>query len=190
MPPPSPIRPDVKNLFATQGLIAFPRAVPQELGNNSPYLAPILRAKSTAYSYNTKNDAETAEDPFAVGEQISLVSSMQARNSARFTVFGSVEALQNQWFNAKVKGLDGKESKTANRAFAKKVTAWTFLETGVLKVGQVEHRLSSVSQGSSKNASVAQLGDLNPKIYRIKTDVVCGRLCSSCKMLNFQDVQH
>lgn len=118
---------------------------------------------------------------------------MQARNSARFTVFGSVEALENQWFNAKVKGLDGKESKTANRAFAKKVTAWTFLETGVLKVGKVEHRLSSIGQGSSNNASVAQLGDLNPEIYRIKTDVVCSRiwcLKKRAKANLSKDVQH
>lgn len=118
---------------------------------------------------------------------------MQARNSARYTVFGSVEALENKWFNAKVKGLDGKESKTANRAFAKKVTAWTFLETGVLKVGKVEHRLGSIGQGSSNNASVAQLGDLNPEIYRIKTDVVCSRIWCVKKRAYanlFQDVQH
>lgn len=171
-PQPAALRPDLKNFFAGQGLIALPRAVPQELGNFSPHLAPILRAKSTAYSYNPKNEAETVEDPFLVGEQISLVSSMQARNSARFTVLGSVEALEDKWFDATVKVLGNKESKTANREFAKQVTAWTFLETGVLKVGKVEHHLSSIGEGASVNANVAQLGYLNPKIYRIKNDVV------------------
>ena len=144
----------------------------QELGNNNPHLAPILRAKGSAYSYNPKDEAESVDDPFAVGEQISLVSSMQARNSARFTVLGSVEALENTWFNAKVKGLDGKHSNTVNKEFAKQISAWTFMETGVLKVGKVEHHLSSINAKASENDSVLQLGYLNPKIYRVKNDVV------------------
>lgn len=169
---PDSIRLDTKNLFGGTGTIAFPRAVPQELGNSSPHLAPILRAKDTAYSYNPNDDVESAEDPFAVGAQISLVSSMQARNSARFTVFGSVEALQDKWFDAKVKRPEGKQVQTANREFAEQVTAWTFLETGVLKVGRVEHYLSSSSKAKSENGSVTQLGFLNLQIYRIKNDVV------------------
>ena len=172
LPQGSRLRSDVKNYFGGDGTIAFPRAVAQELGNSSPLLAPILRAKSTAYSYNPKDESEVVEDPFAVGEQISLVSSMQARNSARFTVFGSAEALENKWFDGKVKSLDGKDSKTANREFAKRVTAWTFMELGVLKVGRVEHHLSSIMGDATGNDSVAQLGYLNPTIYRVKNDVV------------------
>lgn len=171
LPQGSRIRSDVKNYFGGDGTIAFPRAVAQELGNSSPLLAPILRAKSTAYSYNPKDEAEVVEDPFAVGEQISLVSSMQARNSARFTVFGSAEALENKWFDSKVKSVDGKDSKTANREFAKQITAWTFMELGVLKVGRVEHHLSSITGDAAGNDSVAQLGYLNPTIYRVKNDV-------------------
>jgi oligosaccharyltransferase complex subunit beta len=172
LPQPSAVRPDVKNFFGGDGTIAFPRAVAQELGNSSPHLAPILRAQGTAYSYNPKDDVESVEDPFGVGSQISLASSMQARNSARFTVFGSVEALENKWFDAKVKGLESKQSRTANRGFAKQVTGWTFMETGVLKVGRVEHHLSSVEANSKSNDNVTQLGYLNPSIYRIKNDVV------------------
>lgn len=172
LPQPSAVRTDVKSFFSGDGIIAFPRAVAQELGNASPHLAPILRAKGTAYSYNPKDDIESVEEPFAVGDQISLVSSMQARNSARFTVFGSVEALENKWFDAKVKGYDSKETKTANREFAKQVTAWTFMETGVLRVGRVEHHLSSIDSNSKGNDSLTQSGYLNPNIYRIKSDVV------------------
>lgn len=172
LPQGSRLRTDVKNYFGGDGTIAFPRAVAQELGNSSPLLAPILRAKSTAYSYNPKDEAEVVEDPFATGEQISLVSSMQARNSARFTVFGSAEALEDKWFAGKVKSVDGKDSKTANRDFAKQVTAWTFMELGVLKVGRVEHHLSSITGNAAGNDSVAQLGYLNPTIYRVKNDVV------------------
>ena len=172
LPQPSTLRPDVRDFFVGDGTLAFPRAVAQELGNNSPLLAPILQAQSTAYSYNPKDEVETVEDPFAVGDQISLVSSMQARNSARFTVFGSAEALENTWFDAKVKDLDANESKTANREFAKQISAWTFMELGVLKVGRVEHHLSSILEGAAGNDSVAQLGYLNPPIYRVKNDVV------------------
>lgn len=172
LPQGSRLRADVKNYFGGDGTIAFPRAVAQELGNSSPLLAPILRAKSTAYSYNPKDEAEVVEDPFAVGEQISLVSSMQARNSARFTVFGSAEALEDKWFDGKIKSVDGKDSKTANQEFAKQITGWTFMEIGVLKVGRVEHHLSSITGDAASNDSIAQLGFLNPTIYRVKNDVV------------------
>ncbi len=172
LPQPPALRSDARNFFGGDGSIAFPRAVAQELGNTSPLLAPVLRAKNTAYTYNPKDEAETVEDPFSVGEQISLVSTMQARNSARFMVLGSVEALEDTWFDAKVKAIGGKESKTANRAFAKQISAWTFAEIGVLKVGRVDHHMSSITEGATGNDSVAQLGYLNPKIYRIKNDVV------------------
>ena len=186
LPQGSHVRSDVKNYFGGDGTIAFPRAVAQELGNPSPLLAPILRAKNTAYSYNPKDEADVVEDPFAVGEQISLVSSMQARNSARFTVFGSVEALENKWFDGKVKSVAGTDSKTVNREFAKQVTAWTFMELGVLKVGKVEHHLSSIIGDAAGNDSVSQLGYLNPSIYRVKNDVVSGlRLQAATNPANF-----
>ena len=97
---------------------------------------------------------------------------MQARNSARFTVLGSAEALEDAWFDRTVQGPAGKAVKSSNRAFAKSLTGWTFMETGVLKVGKVEHHLSIISDNESGNDSVAQLGYLNPTIYRIKNDVV------------------
>ena len=46
------------------------------------------------------------------------------------------------------------------------------METGVLKVGRVEHHLSSIDEKTAGNDSVVQLGYLNPKIYRVKNDVV------------------
>jgi oligosaccharyltransferase complex subunit beta len=175
VPRPDALRPDVKNFFRGEGkdgeVIAFPRGVGQTLGNTSPLLTPILRAPRTAYSYNTKDDAEGVEDPFAVGQQLSLITTMQARNSARFTVVGSAELFQNKWFNVKVKrsvgmngvGKDAKDAKTSNQAFAKEVTGWTFNEIGVLKVGKIEHYLN---EGGVKSNIT------NPKIYRVKNDVV------------------
>lgn len=173
IPRPDAPRSDVKNYFGGAGTIAFPRGVGQVLGNSSPYLAPILRAPSIAYSYNPKDEADAVEEPFATGQQMALVSAMRARNSARFTVLGSVEMLENKWFDGKVKGSNGgKETTTSNRDFAKELSAWTFMEIGVLKVGRVEHYLSSMTAEKAGNDSVSQQGYLNPKIYRVKNDVV------------------
>lgn len=169
--PPKALRSDVTNYFAGEGVLAVPRAVGQTLANASPLLAPVLRAPSTAYSYNPKDEAEIVEDPFATGEQLVLTSAMQARNSARFTVLGSVEMLQDRWFKADVK-LNGKQSKTANREFAKKLSGWTFKELGVLKVGRLQHSLDEGETKFGINNTAIDIPEINPKIYRIKNDVV------------------
>ncbi|RKF61715.1 Dolichyl-diphosphooligosaccharide--protein glycosyltransferase subunit wbp1 [Erysiphe neolycopersici] len=174
LPRPDAIRPDVKNYFRGDGkggeVIAFPRAVGQTLGNASPLLTPIIRASRTAYSFSSKGDSAVAEEPFAVGSQLSLISTMQARNSARLTVIGSAEMLEDTWFDATVKrsvgingvGNDAKEVKTSNQALIKEVTGWTFREIGSLKVNQIKHHLQENN---------AQIGPDNPKIYRVKNDV-------------------
>ena len=161
---PGQLRPDTKAFFGGEGVLALPRAAPQTLGNNNPLLAPILRAPATAYSHNPKEDAFNAEDVGATGSQLAIVSSMQARNSARFTVLGSVESLEDKWFSATVKGLNDKKTQTANREFAKQLTSWTFKETGVLKVGKIEHHLADEPE------------NLNPTIYRVKNETVCYNL--------------
>jgi len=168
LPFPKSLRPDVKNYFAGEGYIAVPRAVGQALGNESPLTSPILRAPSTAYSYNPKDEADGVEDPFAVGEQLNVVSAMQANNAARLAVVGSAEMLQNKWFAEKAK-LGDKAITTSNREFAQKLSEWTFKETGVLKIGKLLHYQD---EGASKklNTSTA-IPENNPGIYRIKTDV-------------------
>ncbi|KAI0013821.1 Dolichyl-diphosphooligosaccharide-protein glycosyltransferase 48kDa subunit [Xylariaceae sp. FL0662B] len=165
LPPPGPLRPDVKNFFSPPAengeLLAFPDGMGQSLGPGS-LLAPILRAPETAYSYNPKEQTATIDDLFAAASQLSLFSTIQARNSARFTVVGSVESLSDKWFDATVQKVGEKKSvKTLNREFAKAVSGWTFKEIGVVRVNWIEHHLNE--EGMS-NAS-------NPKIYRIKNDV-------------------
>lgn len=164
-------RKDVANFFGGGGVLAIPQAVAQTLGNMSPLLTPILKASASAYAYNSKEEAESMEDPVATGSQLSLISAMQARNSARFTVLGSLEMLQDKWFTASVKGADGKTVKTANRDFAKQLSEWTFMEVGVLRVDSITHHL--VDDASKPVDNTTQLGFLNPTIYRIKNDVVC-----------------
>lgn len=111
------------------------------------------------------------EDPFATGGQLALISAMQARNSARFTVLGSLEMLQDKWFDATVKDSDDKSVKTVNREFAKQLTSWTFKEAGVLKVGKISHY--EITDASKKGENSTQVGFQNPGIYRIKNDAVC-----------------
>lgn len=160
---PKPGRSDVKNFFAGSGKpIVFPHAVGQVLGSASPLLLPIVKAPSTAYIANPKE--ESVEDLFASGEQISLVSAHQGRNSARLTVLGAVEALQDQSFDA---------AKYGNEKFAEQLSAWTFKETGVLKVGKFQHWLNEGPDGKSGvNSSAVSHLDTNPGIYRVKNDVV------------------
>ncbi|KAJ5304125.1 uncharacterized protein N7443_003785 [Penicillium atrosanguineum] len=159
---PGSLRPDIKAFFDGEGVLALPRVAPQTLGGESALVAPILRAPNTAYAYNPKEEIPAAEDIEATGSQLNIVSTMQARNSARFTVLGSVEALEDKWFSASVKTPNGQKTTTVNREFAKQLTAWTFKETGVLKVGEIKHHL--VTDGE------VALEDLNPKIYRIKNE--------------------
>jgi oligosaccharyltransferase complex subunit beta len=167
LPVPAPVRPDIKNFFsdtAPEGaVLALPSTMGQTLGA-SALLTPVLRAPSTAYSYNPKEQGEVVDDLFASGAQLSLVTTLQARNSARFTILGSAEMLTDKWFDAKVKkaGEDSAVS-TWNREFAKRVSGWTFNEIGALRVNWIEHHLNEEGQSNQSN----------PKIYRIKNDVVC-----------------
>jgi oligosaccharyltransferase complex subunit beta len=168
------------NFFSGSGVLALPNTVGQSLGNTSPLLAPIIRASKTAFTYNPQEEDPEASvgDDFATGTQLALVSAMQARNSARFTILGSLEMLSDTWFNAKVKGTatEGKSVGTANREFARQLTEWTFKEVGVLRVTDVSHHL--VEEGDAKKSAAApanttQVGFANPEIYRVKNDVVC-----------------
>ncbi|KAJ5908516.1 hypothetical protein N7495_001198 [Penicillium taxi] len=161
---PGPLRSDVKSFFDGEGVLALPRVAPQTLSSDSPLLAPILRAPATAYSYNPKNEIPSADEIESTGSQLNIVSAMQSRNSARFVVLGSVESLEDKWFEASVKAPNGKKTPTVNREFAKQLTAWAFKETGVLKVGTIEHHLATDGEVSAE--------DLNPKIYRIKNETV------------------
>jgi len=170
MPRPGPLRADVVNLFGGDGLIAVPKAVGQTLGTSSPLINPILKAPETSYIYNPKEEAGDEQEISATGSQIALVSAMQARNSARFTVLGSLDMLQDAWFDATVQTPSGKSTKTANREFAQQLTEWTFKEVGVLKVGRVEHH--QVEDASKPVANTTQVGFADPEIYRIKNDVV------------------
>lgn len=157
----SNVRPGMKNYFEMTGeFLVLPHTVGHVLGSG-PLLTPILRAPATAYSYDPKEQGEVVDpaDLFAAGQQLALVSTMQARNSARVTVIGSAEMLQDKWFQAQAQKIGGKKVRPNNRAYARRLSGWTFQEAGVLRVNSIEHHL----QGSNET---------NPDLYRIKNDVV------------------
>ncbi|KAL2269601.1 hypothetical protein VTJ83DRAFT_1785 [Remersonia thermophila] len=169
LPPPKPVRSDVKDFFSAgagpDDVLAFPRGMGATLGA-SALLNPIVRAPATAYSYNPKEQvgALTADDVFAAGTQLSLVSAFQARNSARLALVGAAEMLQDAWFDAEVTAAaGGSKKKTLNREFAKRLSGWTFQELGVLRTNWIEHRLDEPGDARSN--------ETNPNIYRIKNNV-------------------
>jgi oligosaccharyltransferase complex subunit beta len=155
------VRPGMKKYLElpNNSLLAVPHAAGHALGA-SQLLTPVLRAPRTAYSYNPKEQVEVVdpEELFAAGEQLALVSVLQARNSARVTVVGAAEMLQDKWFDAKVAKIGDKKAKTENREFARRLSGWTFQEIGVLRVNEVEHRLVGTNE-------------TNPALYKIKTKV-------------------
>lgn len=166
VPTPSQYKPGTKNYFAggKNDVIALPRTLGHILGNGAQ-LTPVLKAPRTAYIYNQKDQSEVVDEVFAAGEQLALVSVFQARNSARFSVVGSAEMLQDKWMDAKVQRLGDKEAvKTWNEMFAKRISGWTFQEIGYLRVNSVEHRVAE--EGPLANVS-------NPGIYRISQNAVC-----------------
>jgi oligosaccharyltransferase complex subunit beta len=150
-----------KYLEMPSAYLTVPHAVGHVLGQ-SQLLNPVLRAPSTAYSYNPKEQGdgfEDADDLFAAGQQLSLLSVAQARNSARVTVVGSADMLTDKWFHAKViNASDGRKIRPDNREFARRLSGWAFHEVGVLRVNEIEHRLHGDNE-------------TNPEIYRIKNKV-------------------
>ena len=158
---PENVRPGMASYFEMPGsVLSMPHTAGHILGGGE-LLTPIVRAPATAYSYNPKEQGETVDpdELFAAGKQLMLVSAVQSRNSARLTVLGSAEMLQDKWLETKVTRPGGKKVTPENRDFAKQLSGWTFQEIGVLRVNEIEHRL----RGSNES---------NPSIYRIKNDAV------------------
>jgi oligosaccharyltransferase complex subunit beta len=159
---PQNVRPGLKNYFEIPGsVLSVPHAIGHTLGSG-PLLTPILRAPATAYSYNPKEQETLDEDLFAAGQQLSLISVAQARNSARVTILGAAEMLQDKWIEAKVARPSEKAQYTSNREFITSLSAWAFKELGVLRVNSIEHQLKDSDE-------------VNPEIYRIKNEVVSFR---------------
>lgn len=141
---PNPIVPTVYKGIVYNGL-SF------TLGAKNSLLIPILRAYKTSYTFDTKEEFDYSEHPWAVGSQAFLIASMQALNNARITVVGSAQLASNKYF---------KESSLGNENIMENLVKWTFQEKNVIKAVELTHYLAT--DPSAKN----------PDTYKVKTDAV------------------
>lgn len=138
-----------------QGAPILYKGIGHSLGNGQ-LITPVLGASRTAYSYDTKEEFESAEDPWVAGSQAWLVSAVQARNNARIGLTGSVEMFSNAAFESVLE--DGKLA--GNRQFAQDFTEWIFQERGVLRSFDLRHSLANES-----------FSDVSPAMYRVKNNI-------------------
>ena len=126
------------------------------------------------------------EYPQSAGFETVLVAAVQARNNARVTFAGSVHMFSNAAFTARVvvpSDAAAAGVASANRKFCAAVAAWTFQQSGVLRVAGVRHMRAD---GSSAERQLAnQVHDDLPKsmfpepeiapqslVYRIRDHLV------------------
>lgn len=122
-----------------------------------PLLTKILWANDTAYS----SDFELLEqEPLAIGNDVGLISALQARNNARVTFVGSLEFFSDQFFDSPVQQFNSAEShsKSGNKALVNDLTKWTFQEKGILR---------TTSRSHHKEGEYEQL-----EMYRIKDNII------------------
>merc|ERR1712226_669507 len=120
-------------LYRGTGLIVDP---------TNPLLVEVLTASSSAYSHNPEKDI--TEYPHATGKNTVLIAGLQARNNARVIFSGSLDFFSDAYFTAAVeKSVAGgkKITKSGNQELAMSLSRWVFMQSGVLRVGKVNHHL-------------------------------------------------
>lgn len=92
-----------------------------------------LVAPATAYSANPVKEitAKVVESDLLFGNEIGLVTAVQARNNARLVFAGSLELFSDKYVT---------DEAFANEAFVDAVSKWAFQESGVLRATNVQHR--------------------------------------------------
>ncbi|KAI9096573.1 Dolichyl-diphosphooligosaccharide--protein glycosyltransferase subunit WBP1 [Phlyctochytrium arcticum] len=138
---------------SARGPILF-RGVGHRVTKKNQLVQPLLVASSTAFSFVADGKEELTGD-ILLGNEIALVSAMQARNNARVVFAGSVDMFSDKLLELEV----GKDTpKPVNNAYITSLSQWVFQETGVLRVNDKRHH---------RHNETAQHG-----IYRIKDDLV------------------
>ena len=113
--------------------------------NGNELVVGALTGAATTYSWSTLEEVDSV--PFASGEDLLLVASMQARNGARALVTGSWEMFSNDFFDTDVCKYYAKSpAPSGNQAFANSLTRWVFGSGGTLRVTSMRHELQGGSQ--------------------------------------------
>ena len=128
--------------------------------SENPLVLEIMSGYTTSYSYFTNSKVD--EYPHAVGRGTLLMAGLQARNNARIVFSGSIDFFSNEFFAVPVhKNVPGAKAfeVSGNRELVRSLSGWVFKEVGVLRVGEVSHRL----QGEGE--------ELNPVAYTVEDNV-------------------
>ncbi|KAF1332729.1 putative dolichyl-diphosphooligosaccharide-protein glycosyltransferase 48kd subunit, partial [Globisporangium splendens] len=112
--------------------VAFASGLGMTLEPNNILGFHALVAPATAYSANPVKEitSKVIESDLLFGNEIGLVTAIQARNNARLVFAGSVELFSDKYFT----------DAFSNAEFSKAVSKWAFQESGVLRVTNVHHR--------------------------------------------------
>jgi len=134
------------------------RGIGHTLEKGNHLLLPILRASPNAYTAADQSDlASTGK-----GQDLLLISALQARNNARVTFSGSLEFFSDKFFQSGVQtySLYGKAKayeKSGNEELSRNLVLWTFGKRGVLRSSNVRHH---------------RVGESSPRpFYTIKEDI-------------------
>lgn len=113
------------------------RGVGLALNSENSRVFAVLSGSGSAYSANPREATQTFH---AAGTATTLVASLQARNSARVTVSGSMELFSNEFFSF---------AEFGNEAFVDHLTKWTLHERGLIRATPLKHAREGETQSHS-----------------------------------------
>lgn len=145
----------------------------------------ILSGNPTTFAGKQRKDGQVAG---AInGQEVKLISGMQARNNARVTFSGSVAMFSNRFFAAKVlyaaTGGTTNAVRSGNDQFCAELSQWAFNQRGVLRFRDIVHHKSDGSlpdvmlhEKTRPDLPTTLYPDpeiaRNSLVYRIKDDVI------------------
>lgn len=116
-----------------KGKVAF-HGIGMKASPDNYLITPVVKGEHTCYSGKVGETPE--KNPQTSGENSILVASIQARNNARLTLFGSIEMLSDSYFNL---------PNVVNKELVKTLSDWTFHQRGVLRMSNITHHKSDGS---------------------------------------------
>jgi oligosaccharyltransferase complex subunit beta len=115
-----------------------------------------LVAPTTSYSTSPVKEitSKIAEKGLLIGNQIGLVTAIQARNNARLLFSGSLDLFSDKYF----------QPSYSNEVFVDAVTKWAFQESGVLIMKNIHHQRADGS-APAKMLTEKERADLPITLY-------------------------
>eukprot|EP01023_Acetabularia_acetabulum_P058844 TRINITY_DN7002_c0_g1_i5.p1 TRINITY_DN7002_c0_g1~~TRINITY_DN7002_c0_g1_i5.p1 ORF type:complete len:447 (-),score=52.58 TRINITY_DN7002_c0_g1_i5:584-1924(-) len=151
-----------------KGPIAF-KGIGQSHSSDSEYTSVVLSGGLSTYSGDAQYSLPNAPLLLA-GEQLALVSVVQARSNGRVGIFGSLEMFSNKYFSTDViEGFSGKKiSSTGNAQFCVGVSEWVFKERGVLEISSLRHSLVNSSEPAPESYTVTDIVQVAVDIQEVR----------------------